>query len=329
MYADEIKKMNDARVVAAWDDDAERGKKQAAAAGAEFVPTLSALLERKDISAVIIASETSKHAEHAVAAAKAGKDIVLQKPMALSLEDCDRIGAAVKAAGVKFSMAWQMRCDPQNQWMREAVQTGKLGKVTLIRRRHCLGTHLWGDAFTNSWHVKPELNLGMFMDDASHAADWLLWTFGKPLSVTAEIQTLVDPRIPDDTGAAVFRFKDGTIAILECSFACVAAEDTTNIYGEKGTILQSYGDAPSCGNPAPPENAKGVKYLLAGEKTWTTVDIPSPRNHGERIRGVAKPLVDFLAGRREAIATLEEGRINVEMLLGAYASAKEGRRITF
>lgn len=319
--------MSDARVVAAWDDDAERGKKQSAACGAEFTPDLNTLLARKDISGVIIASETSKHAEHAIAAAKAGKNIVLQKPMALSLEDCDRIGAAVKAAGVRFSMAWQMRCDPQNQWMRDAVKSGKIGKVTLIRRRHCLGTQLWGDAFKSSWHVNPQLNRGMFMDDASHPADFLLWMFGKPVSVTAEIQTLIDPRIPDDTGAAVYKFKDGTIAILECSFTCVAAEDTTNIYGDKGTILQSYGDAPSCGGVAPPENAKGVKYLLAGEKAWTSVDIPTPKNHGERIRGVAKPLVDFLAGRREPIATLEEGRINIEMLVGAYASAKEGRRI--
>jgi len=326
-YADAIKSMPDAKVLAAWDDDAERGKKQSEAAGCEFVPDLNALLARKDISAVFIASETAKHAQHVVAAARAKKNIVLQKPMAFRHEDCDKITAAVKESGVKFSMAWQMRCDPQNQWMREAVQGGKLGKVTMIRRRHCLGTHLWGEGFTNSWHVKPELNLGMFLDDASHPADFLLWIFGKPLSVTAEIDTLINKKVPDDNGAAIYRFKGGTIGILECSFTCVAAEDTTNIYGEKGTILQSFGDGPSCGNPPPPENARGLRYIMAGEKAWNTVDIPSPRNHGERIRAIARPAVEFLLGKRDPIATLEEGRINVEMLLAAYASAKEGRRI--
>jgi predicted dehydrogenase len=328
-YATEIKKMSDAKVIAAWDDDAERGAKQSAAAGAEFVPKLADLLARKDIDAVFIASETSKHAEHTIAAAKAGKNIVLQKPMAFRLEECDQICDVIKKTGVKFSMAWQMRCDPQNQWMRDTVQSGKLGKITLVRRRHGLGTHLWGEWFTNSWHVKPELNLGMFMDDASHAADWLLWTFGQPDSVTAEIETLINPKVPDDTGVALFRYANGMLAVLECPFTCVAAEDTTNIFAEKGTILQNYGDGPSCSNPPPPEAARGLKFVMAGEKAWSPVDIPSPRGHGERIAGVAKPAVDFLLGRGPAIATADEGRLSTLMVLNAYRSAKEGKRVKF
>jgi predicted dehydrogenase len=326
-YLKQIKNMTDARVVAAWDDDAARGNKICSENGVEFTAKLPDLLARKDISAVLIASETSKHAEHAVAAAQAGKDIVLQKPMALSLEDCDRIRAAVKEGGVKFSMAWQMRCDPQNQWMRQQVWSGALGKLTLVRRRHGLPTQLWGDNFTTTWHVKRELNLGMFMDDASHAADWLLWMFGKPESVTAEIETIVNEKVPDDTGAAIYKFPGGMLGILECPFACAAAEDTTSIYGAKGTILQSWGDLPSCSNPPPPEGARGLKIFMAGEKQWTTVDILSPKSHGERIAGVARPAVEFLLGKREPIATAEEGRISTQMILGAYQSAKEGKRI--
>ena len=326
-YCTEIKKRADAKVVAAWDDDLERGKKQSEAAGAEFVPNLADLLARKDITAVFIASETSKHAEHVIAAAKAGKNIVLQKPMAFTVEDCDAICDVIKKTGVKFSMAWQMRCDPQNQWMRDHVQSGKLGKITLVRRRHGLGTQLWGEPFTKSWHVSKELNLGMFMDDASHAADWLLWTFGKPESVTAEIETIVNPKVPDDTGVALYRYPNGMLAVLECPFTCVAAEDTVGIYAEKGSILQSYGDAPSCSNPPPPEGALGLKYLNAGDKAWTSVDILTPKNHGMRIAGVAKPAVDFLLGHSEAIATADEGRTAALMVLNAYRSAKEGRRI--
>jgi predicted dehydrogenase len=326
-YAGQIKSMDDAVVHAIWDDDAERGRKVAAATGAEFMPDLPALLARKDVRAVIIGSPTSQHAGHVEAAAAAGKDIVLQKPMALTLADCDRIASAVSAAGVRFSMAWQMRCDPQNQWMRDFVRSGRLGRIVMIRRRHCLGTHLW-PGFENTWHVQPQLNRGMWMDDASHPADLLYWMFGRPASVMAEIETLVNPKVPDDNGVAVFRWPDGMLGVLECSFTCVAAEDTTNIYGEKGTILQRWGDGVSCTPQlaaAPAE--RGLRYRLVGEPTWTQVDIPTPPGHGQRIAGVARPAVEFLLGRREPIATAAEGRANIEMILAAYESARTGRRV--
>ena len=326
-YMGEIRQMDDASVVALWDDDAERGRQAAEGAGAEFTADLADLLARDDVQAVIVGSQTSKHADHVVAAAMAGKDILLQKPMALTLADCDRMIEALDASGVRLSMAWQMRCDPQNQWMRDFVRSGKLGRVVMVRRRHCLSTHVW-PGFEDTWHVRPELNRGMWMDDASHPADLLYWMFGRPASVTAEIETILNPKVPDDNGVAIYRWSDGMLGILECSFTCIAADDTTNIYGEKGTILQRWGDGPSC-TPhlaaAPDERA--LRYKLAGEGAWTAMDIPTPPGHGHRIRGVARPAVEFLLARREPIATAAEGRANVEMLLAAYESAQTGRRV--
>jgi predicted dehydrogenase len=325
-YASEIRHMSDARIAYGWDHDAARGKARCEAHGCEFVADLDELLKRADLAGVIIGSETSMHADCVEAAARAGKPIVLQKPMALTMDDCDRIVRAVEAAGVRFTMAWQMRHDPQNHWMRDAVQSGKIGKVVMFRRRHSLGTHLWA-GFEDSWHVKPELNRGMFMDDASHPADLLLWILGKPTSVIAEIDTLLNPKIPDDNAVAVYRFAGGTIGFVECSFTCVAAEDTTTIIGDKGTILQSFGDGPSNGPVPIPEGTRGLKYILAGETAWNVVDIPSPHGHGERIAALARPIVEFIQGKREPMATVEEGRINVQMLLAAYESAATGRRV--
>ena len=328
MYAEQIGPMEEAQVAWGWDHDAARGEERCRTFGCEFVPDLAALLQQPDLAGVIIGAETSRHAEVCEAAARAGKAILLQKPMALTLEDCDRIIAAVCASGVRFSLAWQMRCDPQNQWMREAVQSGRLGKVMLLRRRHGLNTHMWG-GFEESWHVQPALNRGMWMDDAAHPADLLAWVLGKPHSVMAEIDTLLNPRIPDDTGVAVYRFAGGVMGILECSFTCPAAAETTYIVGDKGVIVQDYGDAISCGPYPLPEGTRGLRYLMAGDREWTTVDLPTPPTHGHRIRDVAQAAVDFFAGQREPIATAEEGRLNVEMLLAAYQSAAEGRRVEF
>jgi predicted dehydrogenase len=328
-YAAVMKGRDDVELIAAWDDDPERGQNRSKEFGIEFVPGLDDLLSREDIRAVMIGSETSKHAEHVEAAAAAGKDILLQKPMAFTLEDCDRIRKSVETSGVRFSIAWQMRCDPQNQWMKDALAAGRFGRPLMVRRRHGLPTQVWGDAFAESWHVKPEFNLGMFMDDASHPADWFLWMFGTPVSVMAEIDTLLNPKIPDDNGAAIFKFKDGMIGIIESSFTTIAAEDTTTIVAEKGTILQSWGDGPSCG--AQPESPNGplfgLKYYLAGEDRWQTVDIPTPAAHGARIEGIVDPAVAFLKGERGPIADADDGRICTKMVLAAYSSSREGRRI--
>ena len=76
--------------------------------------------------------------------------------------------------GVKFTLAWQMRTDPQNLRMKQLVREGTLGRIVMVRRRHALSTHVW-PGFENSWHVKPELNRGMWADDASHAISSSRW----------------------------------------------------------------------------------------------------------------------------------------------------------
>ena len=82
----------------------------------------------------------------------------------------DRIVADVARDGVPFTMAWQMRVDPQNVEMKRLVQSGTMGRVYMVRRRHGLSTHTW-PGFEDTWHVKPELNRGMWADDAAHAID--------------------------------------------------------------------------------------------------------------------------------------------------------------
>jgi len=99
--------------------------------------------------------------------------------MALTLEQADRIIAAVDQHQVPFTLAWQMRVDPQNREMKRLIQSGALGRVYMVRRRHGLSTHTW-PRFENTWHVKPDLNKGMWADDAAHAIDFLLWLLGKP-----------------------------------------------------------------------------------------------------------------------------------------------------
>jgi len=312
-------------IVGGWDHDVLRAGKAGEQHHIRMHDKPEDVLVNGQVDAVVIAAETSMHADLVVMAARAHKAIVLQKPMALTLADADRIVRAVHDHHVPFTLAWQMRVDPQNVQMRDLVRGGSLGRVFMIRRRHGLSTHTW-TGFRDTWHVNPALNRGMWADDASHAIDWLLWMLGEPESVIADIATLHDPKVPDDNGIAIFRYKDGTFAEITCSFTCLAAENTTEIVCENGVIIQNFGDGPSCNAPRPPGSV-GLKWLMKGDKAWHVSDIASPAGHGERIAALAPEILKFLHVERDAICTAQEGRASLAMTLACYRSAELGQRV--
>ncbi len=313
------------RLVAGWDHDAGRLARQTEAFGMEPHADAAELLARPDMDAVVIAAETALHAELVEQAAAAGKAVVLQKPIALTMAEADRIVTAVNDAGIPFTMAWQMRVDPQNLKIKELIDSGVLGRVFMVRRRHGLSMCLQ-PAFASSWHVDPKWNRDIWADDAAHPADFLLWLLGEPESVTAELTTQHDPGMPMDNGIAVFRYADGPLAEITCSFTNLACENTTEVIGEKGSIVQSYGDGPSCNVPRP-AGASALKWFLAADGDWTVSDLPTPAGHGERIAALAGPLAEFLRGRRAPIATAEDGRTALRTILACYVSSREGRRV--
>ena len=312
--------------VAGWDHDADRLEKAAAQHEVEACATVADLLGRDDVRAVVVSAETSMHADLVEQAAAAGKAIMLQKPMALTMGEADRIVAAVEKTGVPFTMCWQMRVDPQNVKMKALIESGDFGQVFMIRRRHGLPVGL-NPQFANSWHVAPELNRDIWADDASHPIDFVQWMVGVPETVTAEMETLYKPAMVNDQGIAIFRFADGPLAEVTCSFTNPASENTTEIICEKGSIIQNFGDGPSCNIPRP-KGAVGLKWFLKENGEWEYSDLPVPEGHGQRIAGLAEPLAAFLRGERGPVATATEGRTSLRMLLACYVASGNGERVT-
>lgn len=315
-----------AQVVAGWDHDADRAAK--ACARHQIAPAASPeeLLSRAGVDAVVIASETSLHADLVEKAAAARKPVALQKPISVTSADADRIVAAVARSGIPFTLAWQMRVDPHNLEVKRLLADGRFGPVCMVRRRHCLCTQRWKD-FDKSWHVRPEFNRDIFADDAAHAVDFLYWLLGMPRTVVAELGTLVNPRIPNDSAVALFRYADGSFAEASCSFAAAAGENTLEVVCRNGTIIGNCGDVVSCAPPLPPGVVQ-LKWRLEGDAAWTVSALPDITRHGDRIAGLAGPLADFLAGRRPPIATAAEGRDVLRMILACYDSAASGTRVT-
>ncbi len=329
MYCQRMLDFDDVRLVSAWDDNENRGTTTAERFGMRYTPHLEDVIQDPGVDVVIIGSETNRHAELVVAAAAAGKAILLQKPMALTLADCQRIISAVNKAGVFCSLAYQMRHDPSNQKIKELVSNGTLGKVGLLRRRHCIPL-LFDANFVNGpakWHIDPVKNMGMFMDDASHAADFIYWVMGKPVSVIAEIDNVLTHVAPDDTGVAVFRFTDKAMAVLVNSSVALAGENTTEVYGSQGVLVQNHDDLVST-QPLPP-GATALKYFNREKKVWEDLGLPIPASHGERIMGVPRPFLDAYISGSQPPVSVEDGMVSVEMVLGAYQAAREGKKVGF
>ncbi|MCL2815152.1 MAG: Gfo/Idh/MocA family oxidoreductase [Oscillospiraceae bacterium] len=308
-----------------WDANAERAKNSCGALGAQTAEKLDEIIDDESISAVVISSETKYHVELAELAAEAGKAIIMYKPMALTLAGADRIVAAVEKHNVPFTLGWQMRTDPQNIKIKQLINDKVLGETFVYRRRHGLMTHL-NPEFGNVWHCDPELNRDIFADDASHPIDMLNWVFGVPETVMAEMTTAANPKVVNDNGVALFKYKNGMIAEISCYFSCSASEITTEVYGARGTIQQYYGDG--CGTRLPrAEGQAGLKWFVEGETDWTNSGIPSPKGHGERLAAQAQPFADFLYGKRPPICDVREARESLRMVLACYVSAREGQRV--
>jgi predicted dehydrogenase len=329
-YCGQMQNYDDVELIATWDDDENRGRQNAEKFGLEYRTSAESVVNDPDIDTVMVGVETNRHAEYTIMAAEAGKNILLQKPMATTLEDCDRIIEVVNKSGVMFSMAFQMRQDPVNRKIKELVEEGVVGKIAIVRRRHCIPV-LLNPNFVNGpskWHVDPVANIGMYFDDATHPADWFYWIFGRPVSVMAEIDSIVTDIAPDDNGVSIFRFPDGMMGTLFNGSTTVAGVNTTEIYGDEGTIIQDYGDAPATSAPRP-DDAIALKYIRRGDAQWTEFKMDIPIGQGERIAGIPRPFINYIRGLTNERVSPKEGRVSVEMILGAYQSAKTGTRVTF
>jgi predicted dehydrogenase len=330
-YCDVIASFDDANVVAAWDDNEERGRSSSEKHGLEYSNELESVLSRDDVQAVIVTCETSHHADIIEAACAHGKHILCQKPMATTLADCDRIIQAVEDSGVHFQMAFQMRCDPLNQKIKEWVESGAVGRIGSLRRRHCIN-FLFNSDLPNSaaaWHISPEKNVGMFFDDAVHAADFMYWLLGKPQSVMAEIDNTLTSIAPDDTGIAIYRWgaeHNGAMGVLFNSSITLAGENTTEIYGDEGVIIQNYDDGVS--TPHAPFGVAPLKLFRKSTGQWEHFEYSLPTSHYERLKAVPRPWIDNLKNGASPNVSARDGKNSVEMCIAAYESAREGRRIT-
>lgn len=266
------------------------------------------------IDVVCICTPSGQHAEQAVAIAQAGKHVLVEKPMALTLADADRMIAACDEAGVKLGVVYQRRAEPLFQQIAAAVQAGDLGETTLgsvlmpyVRPQQYYDSAAW----RGTWALDGG---GVLMNQGIHLVDLLVWYMGDPVAVQAHAATLHRDIEVEDTLAATLRFANGAQAtITATTTAAPGFAHRLDLYGTQGGI-QVEGETvhrwtlaegvsahvdPVTKTPAEGAGSGGDPRGIA-----PTGHIGILRNFIKAIRGEEPLLVDGAEGRRSLAAVL-------------------------
>lgn len=293
----------------------------------ETYSDLTPVLKRKDIHVVIITTPSGAHQEPAVAAAKAGKHVVVEKPLEITTERCDRIIEACDAAGVNLCTIFPSRFGDANQALKAAVDAGRFGRMTLGETT-CKWWRPQSYYDDGGWKGTQALDGGgALMNQAIHNVDLLLWMMGPVTHVSGYKTMLAHERIEvEDTAVACLRFASGALGVIQATTSVwPGLPKTIAVHGDRGSVVIEQDDLVRWEfNPPTPED-EAIKQRFA-QKVGASGGSSNPAAISHV--GHARQLADFMAAIRENRTPLvdgREGRKAVEVIRAIYDSAASGR----
>ena len=278
------------------------------------------LLARPDVDVVCICTPSGQHAGQALAAAAAGKHVLVEKPMALSLDDADAMIKACQEAGRQLGVAFQRRTEPHFQRVHQAIQAGDLGELALgvvtipyFRPQAYYEQAAW----RGTWALDGG---GVLMNQGIHLVDLLVWFMGDPVQVQAYAPTLHRDIEVEDTLAATLRFANGAVAtITATTTAAPGFPHRVEIYGAAGG-LQIEGDTVHRWEVADPGEAITAPVTVGGQAAAGAGSDPRGEGASAHIR-LFKDFIQAIRENRPPPVDGVEGRRSLATVLAIYQAA--------
>ena len=313
------------RIAAVADIDVERARQAAAEAGAnvKVYDDYRRLLEDGEVDLVSVCTPPFVHAEIAIAALRAGKHVLVEKPMAASLEECDAMIRAAGESGRKLAVVFQNRWRHDWQMLRAVTDSGALGRLLLGKV-----DLLWyrGDRYYDVWWRgtwERECG-GATINHAIHAIDGFLWLMGEPASVYADMDALDRNIEVEDFSAAIVRFRSGAMGQITSTVLAQQNLDRIDISGTRAGVSLPWSIYATTqredGFPAPNPEVKAEIEAIAAR-------VPEPRLKGHAAQ--IEDLLDAIESDRKPLVDGVEGRRAIELITGIYMSATLGGRVEF
>jgi len=286
------------------------------------------LLKRKDIDAVSICLPHFLHADVTVAAAKAGKHVLCEKPMAITLADCDRMINAAKGANVKLMIAESVLFLPAFMKVKELVAEGRIGEVYLARAYEGVN-EISNRLNPNAWHDTPDrAGGGVLLDMGVHFNALLRWILGDVEYVRAcwtDKLVIKVPNKAEDNAIMLLKFKSGAMAEVVVSDTMVSPPtNRLELYGTEGTILEDHSwQKPVMVFTSKPGYPKSFD--------WDIPEVehePYPGYYVISFRNEVKHFVDCILEDKQPKMSGEDGKAAVEIVHMGYMAEKSGKAAT-
>jgi UDP-N-acetylglucosamine 3-dehydrogenase len=302
-------------IAAVCDIVEDRVKKVAEQFGAQAYKQYQDLIANTDVDAVSICTPNYLHAPITVAALKAGKHVLCEKPMATSSEEAQEMIQAAEGSGKKLMIAHNQRFVPSHEKARKLIESGEIGKIYSFRSAFGHGgPEGWSADGKDSWFFKKsEAFIGAMGDLGVHKTDLLRYILGEEFAeVGSFIETSSKEKADvDDTAVCVLKTVNGIIGTLAASWSYVSKEDnSTIIYGEKAILRLE--DDPVHSLIVQYATGEVVKYELGG--------IQTNEEGGQRNSHVIEEFVDAIVNDTEPAVSGIEGMKSLQVVLAALES---------
>ena len=328
-HARAIEDVRGAKLVACCSQTAKRAKAFGEEAGCTPYDNMAKMLADPDIDVVTIATPSGAHQEPAVAAAKAGKHVIVEKPLEITLKRCDRIIRECEKRGVKLGTIFPSRFHDSSRKMKAAIDHGRFGRLTM------------GDAYvkwfrtqeyydSGAWRGTWELDGGgALMNQAIHTIDLLIWLMGSVEEIYAHTATLAHRRIEvEDVATATLKFTNGALGVIEATTAAYPGYlKRIELHGSEGSAVLEEEDLKAWDFAKKSRADAAIhKEMQKSKSTGGGAADPSAIGH----HGNTLQFRDFVkAIKNDSTPAVDghEGRKSVELILAIYKSATTGKRV--
>ena len=318
-----ISRIDGLSLSAVCDEVEERAREAGEHCGVPWFTSYDEMLTQSECDAVTIATPSGLHPAHGIKAAKAGKHVIAEKPMAISLSSADALVQACDDAGVHLFVVKQNRLNPAVQLLRRAIDRGRFGRIYMANAtvRWARPQEYYDQA---PWRGTWEFDGGAFMNQASHYVDLIQWLVGPVESVMAKTATMARRIEAEDSGAAVLKFRNGALGVIEVTMLTFPRnlEGSITLIGESGTV--------KIGGTAvnKVEHWQFASYD-DDDKLIDAASTTPPTVYGFGHEGYYRNVLAVLRGDASPDTDGRSGRKSLELVLGIYESAKTGREVPF
>ena len=313
-----IAKLDALELVAVCDRVDVRAREAGEAQGVPWFTSYEQMLEQVASDAVVIATPSGLHPQHGILAARAGRHVISEKPMAISLAAADALVRECDDHGVQLFVVKQNRLNPPIQLLKRAVDRGRFGRIYMA---NCTVRWTRPQEYYDQapWRGTWALDGGAFMNQASHYVDLIQWLVGPVESVMAKTATMARRIEAEDSGVAVLKFRSGAIGTIEVTMLTFPRnlEGSITILGEKGSV--------KIGGTA----VNKVEHWMFAEyddddKRIEQANTNPPSVYGFGHEAYYRNVVAVLRGEAVADTDGRAGRKSLELILGIYESARTG-----